>query len=178
MFDDESLLPFQNGRSVGLKNGVHIGRQQGQEAGYTEGWNSAINECNPIIENLKAQCVTFRDERDDLARQLASMQQNYATLSASKSAAVEVAVEYKVAFSSMQTIAIAFYQQLVSSKALTPPAIKEILLCIDKEAKAHKEPMPWECKKIKEVLPKLINVFEGWRREASKASDNDVTNNR
>lgn len=172
MFDNDSFLPFQNGQSIGLKQG----RQQGYDGGYAEGWNNAIAECNPVVDELKVQCVAFRDERDKLARELATLQQNYAALSANRNAAAEVAREYKVAFACMQTVTIAFYQQLKASP-LTLPAIKEILQCIHKEAKQHNEPLPWEVKKIKEVLPKLVAVFDSWRKEAAKSTENDNGHN-
>ncbi len=180
MFDNESFLPFQNGRNIGLKKGVDIGRQQGYDAGYAagdvDGWNNAILECNPIIDNLTAQCAQLASERDKSARELAELQQNYAALSANRNAAADVAREYKVAFACMQTVTIAFYQQLKASP-LTLPAIKEILQCIQKEAKQHNEPLPWEVKKIKEVLPKLVAVFDSWRKEAAKSTENDNGHN-
>ena len=44
---------FQNSylaESVGYANGVASGVSAGKQAGFTEGWNAAIRECNPMIE--------------------------------------------------------------------------------------------------------------------------------
>ena len=36
--------------SVGYNNGHARGIEAGKQAGFTEGWNAAITECNPMIE--------------------------------------------------------------------------------------------------------------------------------
>ena len=128
MFDNESLIPFQNGRAVGLKKGVGIGRQQGHENGYVEGWNAAIDECNPVIDSLKTQCVAFRDERDHLVRQLSEFQLQHAAMNANSERAIGEAREIRIAFNLLQTVAVAFLQQLIAANAVTRKSIKAIIL--------------------------------------------------
>ena len=37
---------YNNGHARGIAHGIEAGKQ----AGFTEGWNAAIRECNPMIE--------------------------------------------------------------------------------------------------------------------------------
>ena len=37
---------YNNGHARGIAHGIEAGKQ----AGFTEGWNAAITECNPMIE--------------------------------------------------------------------------------------------------------------------------------
>ena len=37
---------YNNGHARGIAHGIEVGKQ----AGFTEGWNAAITECNPMIE--------------------------------------------------------------------------------------------------------------------------------
>lgn len=37
---------YNNGHARGIAHGIEAGKQ----AGFTEGWNAAITECNPLIE--------------------------------------------------------------------------------------------------------------------------------
>jgi chorismate mutase len=168
MFDNESLLPFQNGRAVGLKKGVGIGRQQGHERGYVDGWNAAIDECNPTIDSLKTQCIAFRDERDQLARQLSELQQQHAATNANSERAIKEAREIRIAFNLLQTVAVSFLQQLIAANAVTRKSIKAIILSLTENKKETGEPLPWESSKFKQELPRLSQVLKNWHHEAAK----------
>lgn len=164
MFDNETLLPFQNGRAVGLKKGVGIGRQQG----YVDGWNAAIDECNPTIDSLKTQCIAFRDERDQLARQLSELQQQHAATNANSERAIKEAREIRIAFNLLQTVAVSFLQQLIAANAVTRKSIKAIILSLTENKKETGEPLPWESSKFKQELPRLSQVLKNWHHEAAK----------
>ena len=164
MFDNESLLPFQNGRAVGLKKGVGIGRQQG----YVYGWNAAIDECNHTIDSLKTQCVAFRDERDQLARQLWELQQQHAAVNANSERAIGEAREYRIAFNLLKTVAVAFLQQLTAANAITRKAGREVIASVIEHSKETGEPMPWESSKFKQDLPRLSQILKSWHHQVSK----------
>lgn len=168
MFDNESLLPFQNGRAVGLTKGVSIGRQQGHERGYVDGWNAAIDECNPTIDSLKTQCVAFRDERDQLARQLWELQQQHAAVNANSERAIGEAREYRIAFNLLKTVAVAFLQQLTAANAITRKAGREVIASVIEHSKETCEPMPWESSKFKQDLPRLSQILKSWHHQVSK----------
>ena len=56
---------FQNSylaESVGYANGVASGVSAGKQAGFTEGWNAAIRECNPMIEERDREIARLSGE--------------------------------------------------------------------------------------------------------------------
>ena len=56
---------FQNSylaESVGYANGVASGVSAGKQAGFTEGWNAAIRECNPMIEERDQEIARLSNE--------------------------------------------------------------------------------------------------------------------
>ncbi len=56
---------FQNSylaESVGYANGVASGVSAGKQAGFTEGWNAAIMECNPMIEERDREIARLSGE--------------------------------------------------------------------------------------------------------------------
>ena len=48
--------------SMGYANGVASGVSAGKQAGFTEGWNAAIRECNPMIEERDREIARLSGE--------------------------------------------------------------------------------------------------------------------
>ena len=49
---------YNNGHARGIAHGIEAGKQ----AGFTEGWNAAIMECNPMIEERDREIARLSGE--------------------------------------------------------------------------------------------------------------------
>lgn len=49
---------YNNGHARGVAQGIEAGKQ----AGFTEGWNAAITECNPMIEGRDREIARLSGE--------------------------------------------------------------------------------------------------------------------
>ena len=49
---------YNNGHARGIAHGIEAGKQ----AGFTEGWNAAIRECNPMIEERDREIARLSGE--------------------------------------------------------------------------------------------------------------------
>jgi hypothetical protein len=57
-----SYLAESVGYSNGHANGIADGIAAGKQAGFTEGWNAAIRECNPMIEERDREIARLSGE--------------------------------------------------------------------------------------------------------------------